>query len=360
MGRYILLTGTGTIGRELLLALVRRTDSRVAILMRDLGRRAVPERACRLFDTLELASAERARVDVLKGDVTRPDLGLDQRVLARILRDVSVIIHTAAATSLVADRAMCDTVNRGGTAHVLTIANAVFRRGHLHRYVHLSTALVAGGGSVGTVREDELTSAPVHLNAYEWSKYEAERIVRNAMADGLPVTIFRPSMVVGETATGRTRDFDVIYPLMRITASGYVTQFPADPDARVHLAPLDFVIDAIMRGIEEYWTTSTTFHLTSPDPPTVSQLFECVAFFPPGASRPTICSPEQFDGRSCGSRERELLESVRFCFPYFNSHLSFETSNTKRLVPLPVTDPAYLDRLGRYAVESGYIRRLDD
>ena len=53
-----------------------------------------------------------------------------------------------------------------------------------------------------------------------------------------------------------------------------------------------------------------------------------------------------------------MLDSVSFCFPYFNSHLSIETSNTRRLLPPPVTDEAYLTRLARYAVEAGYLQRM--
>lgn len=351
----ILLTGTGTVGREVLLALLRRTTSRVAVLMRDRGRRTASQRAEQLFASLGLAPDERARVDVVRGDVTRTGLGLEAGPQARLTECLDLVIHTAAVTSLTADSALCDGVNRAGTANALVFAERCFMRGQLSRFFHLSTALVAGGGSRAIVREDELAAAPAHINYYESSKYEAERIVRAAMQAGLPVTIFRPSMVVGDSMTGRTRDFNVIYPLMRIMASGYVTRFPADPRARVHLAPLDLTVDAIMRAIELDWTAGLTFHLTAPDPPTVADLFACDAFFPPGTSRPRLCPPDELDWSTCPARERELLDSVAFCFPYFNSQLTFETRNTARLVRLPVTDAAFLSRLGRYAVESGYI-----
>ena len=353
----ILLTGTGTIGRELLLPLLRGTSNRVAVLMRDRGRRSAAQRADALFGELELTPAERSRVDVVGGDVTRVGLGLDANALARIAESVDLIVHTAAATALTADRVLCDGVNRAGTANALMLAERCFSSGRLTRFVHLSTALVAGGESTAVAREDELPAAPAHSNHYEWSKYEAERIVRAAMHAGLPVTVFRPSMVVGDTATGRTRDFNVIYPLMRIMASGYVTRFPADPQARLHLAPLDFVVDAILRAIDAPWTIGMTFHLTAPDPPTVGQLFDCDAFFPDGAPRPRLCPPAEFDPSACTPRERELLESVSFCLPYFNSRLKFDTRNAGRLVQLPITDMAYLSRLGRYAVDSGYLHR---
>ena len=354
----ILLTGTGTIGRELLVPLLRGTSNRLVVVMRDRRRRSAQQRADALFEELHLTPFERMRVEVLQGDVTCDGLGLDAAAQTRIIDRTDLIIHTAAATALTADRALCDAVNRAGTANVLVLAERCYSSGRLERLVHLSTALVAGGGSAAVAREDELPIAPAHANHYEWSKYEAERIVRAAMHAGLPVTVFRPSMVVGETETGRTRDFNVIYPLMRIMASGYVSRFPADPRARVHLAPIDFVVDAIIRSLDAGWTTGLTFHLTAPNPPTVAQLFDCDAFFPSGGSRPQLCPPEEFDPSACTARERDLLESVSFCFPYFNSRLSFETRNAGRLVPLPVTDSEYLTRLGRYAAESGYLQPM--
>jgi long-chain acyl-CoA synthetase len=355
---HILLTGAGTIGREVLLAFLRATSANVTLLMRDRGRHAAAERAERLFSDLCLQPEEMARVEVLRGDVTERGFGFDEATQARLANSLDLIIHTAATTALTADRELCEAVNRSGTAHSLIFAERCFSGGKLKRFVHLSTAFIAGGGGQGQACEDELPSAPTHLNHYEWSKYEAERIVRAAMHAGLPVSIFRPSMVVGDTADGRTRDFNVIYPLMRIMASGYVTRFPADSAARVHLAPIDFVVKAIMESLSHDWTIGRTFHLTSPEPPTIAQLFECDAFFPAGAQRPQLCAPEEFDFSKCRERERELLESVSFCFPYFNSHLSFETTNTARLLELPRTDAAYLSRLGHFAVESGYIRRM--
>jgi long-chain acyl-CoA synthetase len=357
-GQTILLTGTGSVGRELLLAFLRRTDAKLAVLVRDRGRRTAAERVEALFGLLGVSDEERRRVEVLRGDVSVAGFGLDTATQDRLAESLDLIVHTAATTSLTADRPLCDSVNRNGTANALTLAERCFSEGRLARFMHLSTALVAGGGSAAVAREDELPTAPAHANHYEWSKYEAERIVRAAMHAGLPVTVFRPSMVVGDTDTGRTRDFNVIYPLMRMMASGYVTRFPADPQARLHLAPMNFVVDAVLRAVNRPWTAGMTFHLTAPEPPTVAELFECEAFFPSGAPRPHLCAPAAFDLADCTARERELLESVSFCFPYFNSRLSFDTTNTRRLMPLPVTDAAYLNRLGRYAVESGYIRHL--
>lgn len=352
----ILLTGTGTIGSELLLSLVRETPHRVLVLVRDRGRQKAEMRAARLFKQLELTESERTRIEILRGDVTQDDFGLDGDTLAHLAETLDAIIHTAAVTSLTLDKTLCETVNQTGTANALTLAGRCVSSGRLQRFVHLSTAFVAGCQSKTPVREDELLDAPSHLNHYEWSKYEAERIVRVAMRAGLPVTIFRPSMVVGSTRDGSTRDFNVIYPLLRMMSSGYVSRFPADADALVHIAPIDFVAKAILKAIDENWTTGKTFHLTAPAPPTVSDLLNSQKFFPFGTPRPTLVDANEFDMNGVTAREREVLESIAFSFPYFNSHLSFDTTNTARLVELPVTDATFIDRLGRYAIESGYLR----
>ena len=351
----VVLTGVGTVGREVLLALVRR-GTEVAVLMRSRGRRSAAQRADQLFDTLSLTALERARVTVLVGDIAQPECGLDQSAMTWLTERAVAVVHTAAVTSLVADRELCDSVNRGGTANVLLAAHEWHGRGRLERFVHVSTALAAGAASAGRVAEGELPARAEFANDYERSKNDGERLVRAAMQAGLPAAILRPSMVVGDTATGWTRDFNVIYPLIRAMASGYVGRFPADPSAPVHLAPIDFAVRAIVAALDVPWADGLTFNVTAPAPPTVGELFGCEAFFRLGIARPDLCPPETFDIEALPPRERDTLETLAFCFPYFNSRLSFETRNAQRLAGTPVTDAAYLERLGEFAVASGYLR----
>lgn len=349
----ILLTGTGTIGRELLRALLASTDHRIAVLMRTRARRSVASRAAALYDGLALGVSDRARIEVLRGDISAPNLGLDGMTQARLAESVETIVHTAATTSLAADREECDRANRGGTANALILAERCFSTGRLRRFVHFSTASVAGGDSRTSIREDELPVAPVHANYYEWSKYEGERIVRAAMHAGLPVTILRPSMVV---APGRARDLTLVYPVMRVVASG-LTRFPADPNARLHLTPLEFVVEAAVRALSASWTVGRTFHLTAPNPPTVAQVFASEAFAAAGVPPPQLCPPAEFDLAGCDARERALLESVAYCLPYFNSHRSFELKNTRRLLPLPAADVALLGRFARHTPVHADVRQ---
>ena len=353
----ILLTGTGTIGSELLLALLLETSNYVFVLMRGKGKQDFLERSCVLFEKLHLNVDEISRVEILNGDVTKTDFGLEGETITKLTNELDFIIHTAATTSLTADKILCESVNVGGTRNALGLADNCFKNGKLRRFIHLSTAFVAGNDSRAEVPEDKLPNSPRHLNYYEASKYEAEKLVHLAIRKNLPAAIFRPCMVVGDTKTGWTREFNVIYPLIRILSSGYITHFPADPKTFVHLAPIDFVVEAIVESLEQEWTSGKTFNLTSPSPVTVADLFACKGFFLTEEQQPELALPEEFDWENCTAREAELLESVAFCFPYFNSRNSFETENTGRLVQLPKTDGDYLNLLGKFATEAGYLRK---
>ena len=93
--------------------------------------------------------------------------------------------------------------NVQGTEHVLELAQAAQADHGLARFAHVSTAYVAGGRT-GPVPEDALTDAYGFACAYEFSKYEGERLVQAARAD-LPISVFRPGMIVGDSRRARSR-----------------------------------------------------------------------------------------------------------------------------------------------------------
>jgi thioester reductase-like protein len=157
----ILLTGTGGVAREVLLALLRKTPARVALLMPDRTLRPALPRAAALFDRLALEPGERSRVDVVRGDVVLPNLGLQVDVRGRLTETLDTIVHTAGASAVgsVASREM----DRSGTANALLLAERCFMAGRLQRFIHVN--------------------GPTE-----------DRMVRAAMNAGLPVTIIGPGV----------------------------------------------------------------------------------------------------------------------------------------------------------------------
>ena len=183
------------------------------------------------------------RVVAVRGDITRPGLGLrtgagrarraGERGRAR--RGVGVL--RARARGLARDQ-------RGGHAAGARVRRALpARRGGLRRFTYISTAYVAGEHA-GCFSEDDLDVGQRFRNAYEQSKFEAECLVARARGR-LPITVVRPSIVVGERESGWTASFNVLYWPLRAFARGAYAALPARRDAPVDVVPVDYVADAI-------------------------------------------------------------------------------------------------------------------
>ena len=92
-------------------------------------------------------------------------------------------------------------VNVEGTRNVL---DAITRCRGLERLHYFSTCYVSGRYA-GPFGEDDLEVGAPFNNYYEETKHDAEAEVRRRMAAGLPATIYRPSIVVGDSRTGETQ-----------------------------------------------------------------------------------------------------------------------------------------------------------
>src|SRR6185503_1340820 len=103
----------------------------------------------------------------------------------------------------------------------------------------------------GLVPEELLTGQAFH-NTYESSKAEAERLVLAAIDGGLPVTIHRPSMVVGDSRTGKAIRPQVFQFLAGFLAGGQTAGFvPKLTGVQLDTVPSDYVAAAI------HWASRT-------------------------------------------------------------------------------------------------------
>jgi long-chain acyl-CoA synthetase len=183
------------------------------------------------------------RYGLIRGDASRLPRGV-QPVRGDLLAgplelpDVRIVVHCAAAVSFTQSLQEARAINVEGTRRVVAAAAAL---PSLERFVHVSTAYVAGRHE-GRFTEGDLDVAQDFRNTYEQTKFEAERVVRDS---GLPYRIVRPSIVVGESTTGWTSSFNVLYPPLQALSRGLVKRVPADPEAIVDVVPVDHVADVI-------------------------------------------------------------------------------------------------------------------
>jgi thioester reductase-like protein len=187
----------------------------------------------------------RAGVEILRGDIRQPLLGLSEHDYADLADRVDVIIHSASITRLgVADAKILDT-NVNGTREIVRLARAASAR-----LIYLSTAFVHQGAS---------DVAPASM--YEESKRQAEALVRTLVDD---FVILRPSIIVGDSRTGRVAAYQGLHEVVGSMVDRSLPVLPATPGMFCDFVAQDWVTDAIWaaashpRPAQELWITSGT------------------------------------------------------------------------------------------------------
>lgn len=266
----ILVTGfPGFLGSRLLPRILGRAPgTRAACLVQDKFADLAKQRVA----ALEAANPALAgRIDLVTGDLTATGLGLDDR--ARLAADVTEIWHLAAVYDLSVPRDLGMRVNVEGTRNVLRFAED---SPSLRRHHYVSTCYVSGR-HCGPFHETDLDVGQAFNNFYEETKFLAEVEVAAARDGGMPTSVYRPAIVVGDSRTGDTQKFDgpyfLLQWLLRQPEAFALVPVVGDPTmVRFNMVPSDFVLDAIehLSGLDT--TVDRTYQLADPHPLTVDEL----------------------------------------------------------------------------------------
>ncbi len=351
-GTYLVTGYPGFIGKRLV-EHIARNDPRGHLFL--LAQPKFLEEARTRAKRLKGAAAE-----VLSGDVTDLHLGLSGEEVARVTERVTDIFHLAAASHFTVSRDTATRVNVDGTRNVLELARECT---HLRRFNHFSTCHVAGD-RVGIIAEDELDRGQSFRNPYEESKFQGEQLVARAGAT-LPVTIFRPSTVVGDSTTGEVDRFEGPYALAILMVMSPLVvplPLPGGGAAPLNVVPVDFVVQAAWAISRDPGGAGGTFQLVDPNPMSTGRVYELIA---ERSHRPTVRF--NFPARAADVFMRlPLLEKLarpqRAALSYVNQMAFFTSPATQSLLeasgvrcpPLP----SYLERLVAY-VSDVYQRRAE-
>jgi Putative dehydrogenase domain of multifunctional non-ribosomal peptide synthetases and related enzymes len=356
----LLVTGaTGFLGTHLVrLLLDREPDLSLALIIRDKPGQSGRQRA-----DLFLPPAQRARVQVFSGDVSLPDLGLDHSAREQLHSNVTRIIHSAATVRFDHTLNEARHTNVEGTRHVLDFAAA---SQSLRSFAYVGTAYVAGERT-GLVLENELAVGQGYRNTYEQTKSEAEELVRSRLGH-LPGVILRPSIIVGDSRTGVTSSFKMMYWPLKIYARGLWRTVPGYPDAVLDIVPVDYVADAIAHAVFDPAALGKTLHLCAGPrgSATIDQIaHRAMEYF--DGPEPRYVDPSFFFSvvrpilyMTLWGRKRRVLTSGRAYRDYFSMRMQFDTTNAEQfLSPAGVRSPHvldYLDRLFNYCVVTDWGR----
>lgn len=370
--KVILITGaTGHVGRNLVSKILKSDDSSMLILLiRGDSNVNVKERLKKLLDSLPLApdaQKARQRVSAVRGDITLPRLGISEPDFYDLAFRVTHIIHSAASVRFNLPVEEARTINVGGTKNVMDLARQAKAKGRLQRIAYIGTAYVSGNRA-GMIKENELGCGQEFSNSYEQTKYEAEQYVRE-LSDELPVVIFRPSIIVGDSRTGDTSSFNVIYVPLKYISRGLLRFLPGRASTPLDIVPVDFVCAAVFHILfKTEDSVGKTFHLCAgrDKAATAGEFTDLAAEYLNRLHARKHISRVKFIplrwvrilGLFLSHPVREKLKKLRAYAPYLENEKYFEIDNAKAALEGTGIEPprfeSYFWTLVRYSVQANW------
>ncbi|MBM7580935.1 SDR family NAD(P)-dependent oxidoreductase [Jeotgalibacillus terrae] len=265
----IMLTGaTGFVGSKLMLSLLDKGHTLYPVVR---SRKKINQ------FIEKIPSDQTERIHPVEGDITQPDFGITEA--ESLNGKIDILYHTAAFLSFdPKDREKTFTANVDGTAHALELAEKL----QIPALYHVSTAYTSGLSDIAA--EEIHSTERAFVNDYEESKNHAEHIVwekRNEMK----ISIFRPSIIVGDTSTGEADTTFALYGLLKavallkkLIARGRVSEdkmikLLCDPEAANNVVPVNYVVD-VLTAAADHAEAGTIYHISNnkaPDNATVME-----------------------------------------------------------------------------------------
>ena len=264
---YFVTGATGFIGHNLIPLLLKRRG-KVYVLVR----KGSEDKLDRLKARWGKAAK---RVVAVRGDLTRPFLGVRPAKRKELEGKIDHFFHLAAIYDLAADAASQEATNINGTRNAVKLAEAFGAM----RFHHVSS-IAAAGLFPGTFTEDMFEEAIGLDNPYFRTKHDSEGLVREHCS--IPWRIYRPAIVVGDSRTGEIDKIDGPYYFfkliqkMRRAMPAWMPTIGLE-GGRLNMVPVDYVVQAMDHIAHLPRQDGKCFHLTDPKPMRIGQVLNLFA-----------------------------------------------------------------------------------
>ena len=260
----IFLTGsTGYLGSYLVAGLLTEHRDTLNLLVRAKTEQEAHER---LWTSLQLHFAFpefleflNTRVRIFRGDLTSDLFGLSDDEYHALVDSTDSLIHCAASLNRKSEK-QCLNVNLRGTLEVIQLARRAQNRHGLRRYSHVSTVAVAGKRQNEIVTEDgAIDWSRSDYDPYARTKKFCEHMANQLLAD-VPKTIFRPSIILGDSRRGDTSQFDMVQAFHVLAQ---MPVLPLRPGDKIDIVPANYVGKAIVNIHQKDKPAHGIYHLSS-------------------------------------------------------------------------------------------------
>ncbi|MBN2502334.1 MAG: thioester reductase domain-containing protein, partial [Anaerolineales bacterium] len=269
---FFLTGATGFVGAYLLQGLLERGAEKVYCHVRAADTEAG---LARLKHNLEFYAlwddTYAGRIVAVPGDLALPNLGIAQAALDELAADVNVIYHNGAIVNFAYPYPALKAANVNGTREVLRLAS----REHVKPVHFISSISILFDGDLEAgeafLEDVDLQSLNVPFGGYGQSKWIAEMMMFEAQRRGIPITIFRPDNVSGDTESGIWNADNMAHTLLKASL-----ELGAVPDVEIVMGvvPVNFVSDAILHISAQPESFGKAYNLTSVNQISFSVLLE--------------------------------------------------------------------------------------
>ena len=317
--KQIFITGaTGFVGAHLVHKLLEQDNVHLNLLVRGSEKKSANER---ILDVLK-NKTDMERITVYDGDATKENFGLNQTVWDELTTKIDTIYHCAASIHFRLPLEEARKINVRGTETVLKLGYACQENGVLKLLCHISTAYVCG--KIPHFKETDLEMSQSFNNNYEKSKLESEILVNEAIQKGLPIIIFRPSIISGNSKTGEITENSITFELMTQLSVYRLEDFLGNETSSLNIISVDYLVNSLLHISKTSDNIGKTFNITNNTNINVRHLLEILS------SLLNIKCPEliPFDKETTASRKsRFVLHPFR---GYYKIGHTFDNSQTRQ------------------------------
>lgn len=283
VGNILLAGATGYLGTHILADYLDNDNGIAYCLVRGKDKE---DSTKRLYDLLNFyfgdKYADNERIEVVCADLQKDKFGLFDTEYSALTDKVDTVINCAASVKHYGTYPYFYEVN------VDTVKRLVsFCKSAKVKLIHISTLSISGNG-FDTKYCDEKTFSETNFyigqpldNVYARSKFEAERVVLEAMTEGLQATIMRMGNLTNRCSDGMFQmNYESNAFLKRITALSELGAYPHSiSDFAVEFTPIDEAAGAVMSILRNFDGKKTVFHINNPKAIKLSKMFDIFKLF---------------------------------------------------------------------------------